>query len=168
MEPSPSYRYVLAHTADISIGLGAVGALGIMLAALHSLGVLIPQFGVVIWVLLASLLAAAIGFVVGLFFIWHMVLGPVAAQLQGWPFTAGETVRILSGPHKDTITTVYEVWSDRGQVRVDLGREAKERVEDVYCAVAVCRARITEPSAAPNGGPTAQLGNRESRSGRHR
>lgn len=157
MKPSP-HRYVLAHTAEISMGLGVIGALAIMLVALHSQGVLIPQFGVIIWVLLASLPVAGIGYVVGLIFIWHMMLSHVAARLQGWPFAVGEKVRILSGPHKYTVTTIYAVWSERGQVRVELAPEAREKVEDVYCAVAVCRARKTEPCSAPNGGPAVRAG----------
>lgn len=139
MKLSP-HRYVLAHTAEISMGLGVMGALAILLVALRSRGVLIPHFEVIIWVLVASLPVAAIGYVVGLIFIWHMMLSHVAARLQGWPFAVGERVRVLSGPHKDTLTTIYEVWAERGQVRLDLGPELREKVEDVYCAVAVCRA----------------------------
>ena len=81
-------------------------------------------------------------------------------QRAGWPFAVGDRVWILSGTHKNTVSTVYAVWSERGQVRVDLGTEAREKVEDVYSAVAVCRARSTE-GAAPNGGPGTQLGNSE-------
>jgi hypothetical protein len=152
MKPSP-HHYVLAHTAGISMGLGVIGALAIMLVTLHSDGVLIPQFGVIVWVILASLPVAAIGYVVGLMFIWQMMLSNLAARLQGWPFGVGDKVRILSGPHKDTISTVYAVWSERGQVRVDLGPQAREKFEDVYCAVAVCRARSTEQECEVGSAP---------------
>lgn len=147
MKP-PRLRYILAHTAGISTGLGVTGALAILLVSLHSQGVIIPHSGVILWVILASLPVSAIGYVVGLAFIWRMFLAPLAAGLQGWPFAVGDKVRILSGPRKDTISTVYEVWAERGQVRVDLGPEAGEKLEDVYCAVAVCRVRHTEPNGS--------------------
>lgn len=150
MKP-PFHRYILAHTARVSAGIGVIGALAVMLAGLRSEGALVPQPGVLIWIVLAAIPVAAIGWVLGIIFLWGMLLGHVAARLQGWPFAVGDRVWILSGKYKDTITTVYEVWTERGQVRVELGPEIKARVDDVYCAVAVCRARNTEPSGPANG-----------------
>jgi hypothetical protein len=144
----PLYRYVLAHSAGISAGIGVIGALTLMLAGLHSEGALIPQAGVLIWFVLAAVPVAAIGWIVGIIFIWGIMLGQFAARLQGWPFAVGDRVWILSGKHRNTVAAVYEVWSERGQVRVELGPELREKVEDVYCAVAVCRARNTEPDSA--------------------
>lgn len=70
-----------------------------------------------------------------------MLLGPIAARLQGWPFAVGDRVWILSGRHKNRIATVYAVWLERGLVRVDLGPELRKQFDDVYCAVTVCRVR---------------------------
>jgi len=123
-----------------------------MLVGLHSEGVLIPQPGVLIWIALAAVPLAAIGWIVGIIVIWGMMLGHIAARLQGWPFAVGERVWILTGRHKNTIAKVYEVWTERGQVRVELGPELKEKVEDVYCAVEICRARNTEPDGPANAG----------------
>jgi len=148
MKP-PFYRYILARTAGISAGVGVVGALALMLMSIHSEGVLIFRIGVLTWIVLVAVPVAAIGWMVGTIFLWGMVLGPVAARLQGWPFAVGDRVWILSGAHKNTITTVHEVWVERGQVRVELGPELKRKVEDVYCAVAVCRAHIAEPADLP-------------------
>ncbi|MHB0961502.1 MAG: hypothetical protein ACYC0X_24205 [Pirellulaceae bacterium] len=150
MKP-PFHRYVLAHTAGVSAGIGVIGALALMLAGLKSHDVLVPQPGVLVWIVLAAIPMAAIGWVLGIIFLWGMVLGRVAARLQGWPFAVGDRVWILSGRHKDMLTTVYEVWTERGQVRVELGPELKDKVEDVYCAVAVCRARNIEPDGPANG-----------------
>ena len=111
-----------------------IGALALMLAGLHAEGALIPQAGVLIWIALAAVPVAAIGWIVGIIFIWGMMLGHIAARLQGWPFAVGDRVWILTGRYMNTIATVYEVWTERGQVRVELGAELKEKVEDVYCA----------------------------------
>lgn len=123
-----------------------------MLAGLHSERALIPEAGVLIWIVLAAVPAAAIGWIIGIIFIWGMMLGHVVARLQGWPFAVGDRVWILSGRHKNSVAAVYEVWSERGQVRVELGPELRDKVEDVYCAVAVCRVRNTEPDGAATGG----------------
>jgi hypothetical protein len=148
----PLHRRVLAHTAAVSAGIGVVGALAILIARLYSEGTLTPQVGVLIWVVLAAMPVAAVGWIIGIIFLWGFVLGPLVARLQGWPFAVGDRVWILSGPHKNTITAVYEVWAERGQVRVDLGPEPKRRVEDVYCAVVVCRAQNIDPDfTLPNG-----------------
>lgn len=122
-----------------------------MLASQQSEGVLVPQPGVLLWIVLAAIPMAAIGWIVGIIFIWGMMLGHIAARLQGWPFAVGDRVWILTGRCKNTIGTVYEVWTERGQVRVELGAELKEKVEDVFCAVAVCRARNTEPDGTASG-----------------
>jgi hypothetical protein len=164
MKPS-RFRYLLAHTANISVWIGVVGALAVMLVKLHSEGILIPKFGVVIWIALAAIPVAAIGWIVGLIFIWHMMLGHVAAWLQGWPFFVGDRVWILIGKHKGTNTTVYAVWSERGQVRVELGREAKEKVEDVYCAVGICRAPKGQASPPPKSGADEPVSGSEAAKG---
>ena len=137
----PLYRYILAHTAGISGGIGALGMLAFVLVSIQSQGVLIPPAGVLIWVLLIAVAAGAVGWIVGTIFLWGFILSYIAARLQGWPFVEGDRVCILSGKHKNTVTTVYKVWAERGQVRVKLGPELAKNVEDVYCAVAVCRAR---------------------------
>ncbi len=141
------YRYVFAHSARISAGTGMIGALVLMLTGLHSEGVLVPNAGVLIWVVLAAAPMAVIGWMIGNIF-WGMMLGRVVARLQGWPFAVGDRVQILSGKHKDTIALVYEVWAERGQVRVELGSASREKVKDVFCAVAICRARENESNGA--------------------
>ncbi len=146
----PFYRYILAHTAGISGGIGIIGALALMLAELQSQGALVPDPWVLFWIALAAIPTAAIGFIVGIVFLWGFVLGRVAAWLQGWPFAVGDRVWILSGEHKDTLTTVYAVCEEIGLVHVDLGPELKNKGEDFICGMAVCRARNTEPDGPPH------------------
>jgi hypothetical protein len=123
--------------------------LALLLARFLSEDALVPQFNVLVWIVLAAIPVAALGYILGIILLWSLTFGHVAARLQGWPFAVGDRVWILSGKHKGTLTTVYEVWAERGQVRVDLGSEAKGKVTDVYCAVAVCRARRTGVGEIP-------------------
>lgn len=125
--------------------LGSVGAVVLLLLALHDEGVLIANLGVWVWIILASIPAGLIGLILGTVFIWGAFLARIAAWLQGWPFKVGDDVIILSGKHKNTQAKVYEIWAERGQVRVDLGDDLKKAVEDVFCAVAVCRIEPQKP-----------------------
>ncbi|HVE16252.1 MAG TPA: hypothetical protein VNB29_05920 [Chthoniobacterales bacterium] len=142
----PLYRRLLAHTPTISIAIGVVGSLFFMLSILEEAGALGTQRDVLFRTILAAALVAAAGYLIGAAFIW-MFLGPIAARIQGWPFAIEDRVYILSGPHKGTITRIYEIWLERGQVRVDLGADAKEKVKDVLSAVTVFK--IPDTSSAP-------------------
>lgn len=92
---------------------------------------------------LAVLPVVGIGYFCGAFI--RMFVGGISARIQGWPFEVGDEVIVLAGKNKGQIARVYEVWETRGQVRLDLGREAKESVEDVFCAVLVTRLRNAVP-----------------------
>ena len=122
--------------------MGIMGALGFMLYMLNMEGALVAEWSAIGWVLLAAIPVAGIGYIIGVVFIW-MLLGRIAARIQGWPFVVGEEVMILAGKHKGRIAKIYEVWEPRGQVRLELGEQEKESVNDVYCAVVVTRANVT-------------------------
>ncbi|MGI5868874.1 MAG: hypothetical protein ACOX9C_05470 [Kiritimatiellia bacterium] len=143
MKPA-AYHYIVARTAHISMAMGVAIAIALTLFVLNAEGALVPDLGVWLWVLVAMILAGLIGLIFGVIVIWQMLLSLPAARIQGWPFRVGDEVVILTGPHKDATTTIYEIWEERGQVRVDLGEELKEEVKDVFCAVEVCRKRGNE------------------------
>ncbi len=86
--------------------------------------------------------ALPLGAIVGM-----MTLGPVIYHvcrfLNGGPYQAGDNVYILVGPHRGRVVTIYEVWNTRGQVRVDLGEQAKREVKDVFDDLQVCRVKWT-------------------------
>ncbi len=65
------------------------------------------------------------------------------AKINGAPFCEGDMVYIIAGKHKGKTVSVYEIWKDRKQVRVDLGEQAKKDVKDVYSYIEVCRAYPT-------------------------
>ena len=96
------------------------------------------------WLYLAGIFVLTLpcGFLVAILFGWF-VLGPyymIRAKINGAPFEVGDRVRILAGPHRDRIATVYEVWESREQVRVELGEAAKVAVTDLFSEIAVCQA----------------------------
>ncbi len=137
MKPS-LLNYLLAHTAGICAGIGALGSVALLLAMLYDSGALILDATTIVWSIVAAVPIAAMGWVFGMCFIW-MIVGRFAARFQGWPYEIGEEVCILAGKHINRIARIYGIWDERGQVRVDLGDDAKNTVEDVFCAVAVCR-----------------------------
>jgi hypothetical protein len=94
------------------------------------------------------ILAWVLGWYVAILVGWF-VLGPLyygQALRNGAPFRVGESVRLLTGPHAGRVVRVYEIWAERNEIRVDLGEQARDRVEDVYAYVQVCReAQLHQP-----------------------
>lgn len=79
------------------------------------------------------LLAGIVGFFVSLIF--SFILLPIyslGARLNGAPFRENDEVQIIVGPHQGKSAKIYEIWSERKQVRVYLGEEEKETVNDVF------------------------------------
>ena len=137
------------------MGLGVALAIAMLMLVLHDEGALIPDIGVWLWILVAAIPAGLIGLIFGVIVIWQIILSRPAAKIQGWPFKVGDEVVILTGRHKNTTTKIYEIWEERGQVRVDLGEELKKEVKDVFCAVEVCKKRNTEPAGGAYVAPAA-------------
>lgn len=123
------------------MALGVIVAIILMFLVLQEEDILVADLGTWVWILITSVLAGLIGLILGCIFIWG-VLARFAARIQGWPFKVGDEVVILTGRHKNTVTRIYEIWDERGQVRVDLGEELKISVKDVFCGVEVCRSRM--------------------------
>lgn len=146
---------MVARTSTFSMGMGVAIAITLMLLILHDKGALVPDAGVWLWIVLAAIPAGLIGLILGVIVIWQILLSHPAARIQGWPFKVGDEVVILTGRHKNTTTTIYEIWEERGQVRVDLGEELKKQVKDVFCAVEVCRKGNSEPAGGAYGSPEA-------------
>jgi hypothetical protein len=77
-----------------------------------------------------------------------LFLGPLyhlRAKLNGAPFHVGDRVRILVGPHRNCVVQVYDVWSERNQVRVELGAQARAEVSDVFSCTQVYREVESQP-----------------------
>lgn len=139
MKPRPLNR-ILAHTLGICASLGACIAVSFYLWLMVAEGALTSDPWTILWVGMGAIPIGAAGGIVGIILLWGIVLGPVASKVQGWPFGIGEEVVILTGTRKGTIARVYEIWTERGEVRLELGDNAKRAVDDVYCAVEVCSA----------------------------
>jgi hypothetical protein len=77
------------------------------------------------------------------------IFGPwmrARGRANGAPYLAGDRVRILAGKHKNFVGSIYEVWDERGQVRLDLGPEPRKDFSDVFTYTEVFRASV--PRAA--------------------
>ena len=93
---------------------------------------------------IAVLAAAPLGLILG-----AMLFGPfifkIGSKINGAPFRDGDLVRILGGPHRDYIVRVYEVWTERGQVLVEIDEQSMKDVKDVFKFTEVCREKVAKP-----------------------
>lgn len=98
---------------------------------------------------IVTILAAAMsGALITAFFL-H-ILWRLRAWLNGAPFRKGDVVQILAGKHQGRIARVYDEWIERNEVRVDVGKQAKRDVEDVFSFVEISRIEDDEPIAERN------------------
>ncbi len=86
----------------------------------------------------AIVAAIPLGMVLG-YFLLGFPLVFIGRIVNGGPFHEGDWVRILVGPHKNQIARVYDVWTERNQICVDLGKKAKAECSDVFFILKVCR-----------------------------
>jgi hypothetical protein len=90
-----------------------------------------------------------LGFFLAVFPGWF-VLGPLYYDRElknGGPFQVGDTVMILTGPHRGRIARVYSTWQG-DNVRVEIGEEAARGFADIFSPLQLMRApaRSEEPS----------------------
>ncbi|MGA2059064.1 MAG: hypothetical protein ABSG67_01180 [Thermoguttaceae bacterium] len=82
-----------------------------------------------------------------LIFITTPVWGPIiylVNKMHGAPFQSGDYVHILHGKNRNKVVVVYEVWSSRDQVRVNLGEKEKENYADLFSYLNVRRVQKTD------------------------
>jgi len=139
MRPS-LFNYALAHTFGISAAIGVICVFAWLFTPIMPLQTLVTEWSAALWTVLATISAVGLGWFFGVLFIWPISFR-IARALQGAPFHVGDHVWILVGKHKGTLTRVYEVWDERGQIRVELGADDKTAVTDVFCVVEICRDR---------------------------
>jgi hypothetical protein len=142
MQP-PRLQYVLAHTFGIVTGTSALLVAALFTKLLWSQ---LVSPGTITWLVFVQLIALMLGWVLGLLVL--AMFGPLVLRfilrIKGGPFQSGEWVYILSGSHRDRIVRIYQLWDERGQVRVDLGEQAKQDFTDVFSCLAICRASEPE------------------------
>jgi len=93
--------------------------------------------------IMSIVVGALIGVIVSYFFLrtlWH-----IRARINGAPFYKGDIVLILTGKYRGQVVSIYEVWKDRNQVRVDIGEQAKIDAKDVFSFIEVCRETQAKP-----------------------
>ena len=98
-----------------------------------------PNFCVLVLYLVLLFLAGIIGFLASLI-LGSIILFPIylwRAKLNGAPFKANDEVQIITGPHHGRIGRIYEIWSDRKEVRVWLGPKESEELKDVFAYIEI-------------------------------
>lgn len=92
---------------------------------------------------LAALLGAMVlGWFAGTMALYHVLWQLLLTRRyrNGRDIDMNTRVRVLCGPYRNTVTTVYETWDFRGQVRLELGPDIKEVFGDVFYNYQVERA----------------------------
>ena len=121
--------------------------------SLRNDGVFFASFSqptMLLWLLLEYASLAGLGFFAGVFTsLWWVVW--LCRRSNGAPFTVGDHVTILVGPHAGTMTTVYEL--TRGQAgnllpKLDLGATCREKYLDIFEDYTLIR--TLSPEARPN------------------
>ena len=69
------------------------------------------------------------------------------AEINGYPFHAGDRVEILVGANRGRVVRVVEVWDWRGNLRVDLGEFARPGARVHFHFAQVIRADDAGPRA---------------------
>ncbi len=118
-----------------------------------------PSWSVAGWHLLVLIVAAPLGFMIGLFpgFVVLCPLLHARGICNGAPFHVGDVVQIIAGPHQGTITRVYSGWQG-DSVRVELGKTAEEGFQDVFTPVQLMRTNSGEQGDVPTRSPKAPGG----------
>jgi hypothetical protein len=142
MNPGP-LQYFVAKGWPSRIWGVAVGIAGVVLAvvACEPSRSAFQDWRYCLLFVVAVLVAPVLSFFVSLplAVIFVSPIYSLAARMNGAPFRIGDSVRILSGPYRDRIARVYEIWEPRDQVRLDLDADARKKVTDVFSYTQVCR-----------------------------
>ena len=138
------YRQALAspNLHRLWHGSWLVGAVGIAAVLLCLQEAPLPTLTGGPWglAIIVGLSSGALGWILS-FPVGWLLLGPIFHSQgihNGGPFQPGDRVLILGGPHKEQTALVYGTWQ-HGQVRVDLGPEAKASYKDVFAPYELLR-----------------------------
>ncbi len=140
MRPARIQYFMASHLGKVAGGTGVLlGTACVVINTAIDPATYLPEPSALLGLLLACLCAAGVGFLSS-YFILGRILFLIFSRING-PFAAGDIVRILCSRHRDRVTRVYDVWASRGQVRVDLGEDAKRNLTDVLMYHEICRER---------------------------
>ncbi len=143
-------RYVATHGFMFSTCASALSfatVIGWQLLAAASYTVDLSFAG---WFLLSLIISLPLGWFFGAFCVWPFVFG-VVGTLNGAPFHVGESVRVLVGPHRDQVFEIYDIWYERHQVRVKIGKQEQKQTIDVFSYDQVCRERKDQQGTSADG-----------------
>lgn len=144
MRPTALQR-TLAHGFALAGWIGAVGGGAWAVSVCEPTLATFARGGDLLVVVIAGAAGLALGWLLCVLFLWPFFLA-VASRLNGAPFSVGDRVCVLKGAYRGRVTTVYEVWGPRNQVRVELGEAERRAVKDVFFNSEV--ARVGDPPAA--------------------
>jgi hypothetical protein len=138
---------VCAHPIAISWCLGAAvldtAVISSVAGDLSNPAVLLRPT-VLLCLTLATVSATILGYFLGMFTCWPLAR-VVCSRLNGAPFRIGDTVLILSGPRKGTMTRVYDTCVGQGGwnlLKLELEPQDRTDYSDIfeeYSVLRICR-----------------------------
>jgi len=121
MKPS-IIDYFFAHCYKVAMSIGAVVA-----------AIWIERWfdGFSFWCAVAIFLSLPLACILGAILFGPLIFA-IGSKINGAPFREGDLVHILSGPHRNHVGRIYEMWPSRKQVRIQISAQAKKDVSDVF------------------------------------
>jgi hypothetical protein len=146
------YHYWGAHLLAIVSQAGGVFMVSVVAISCAGLFTQSSDVLSILEGILAIAAAYGLGALLGVLILGR-VFYPLVRWLAGAPFAVGDKVMILRGARIRKIAEIYEVWDERGQVRLRLSDEERKAVADVFACYEVMR--VMEPNTALEPTPTA-------------
>ncbi|NLW84015.1 MAG: hypothetical protein GXY41_06385 [Phycisphaerae bacterium] len=130
MKPS-LINYICAYGFRFSTVIGALAIISLIFYECRFNIDMLTDWRIAIGIVVLVLIAIPLGWILGAIIIWPFAYR-ICAFVNGAPLIEGDMVQVLVGQFKNQRGAVYEVWRERLEVRINLGNEAKEKVEDVF------------------------------------
>jgi len=122
------------------------------------LSVIAPDWGTAGGCAIAIVFALTFGFFFGVLCFMDVYsrsspIYDICVRINGGPFKVGDTVQILTGPHRGRVTQIYSPWRESA-FRVRLGPEEEKECKDIFSSMGLLRNENTEPTPVPSEGKT--------------
>ena len=111
-----------------------------------------------LFLILAVIGAAGLGFYVGMFTCWFWVR-PLCCKLNGAPFKIGDHAVIMVGQLRGTVAEVEDITKGQGGqdvVWLDLGPERRKKFSNIFEEYSLMKVKKGEQGGPPNSRPPSQ------------
>jgi hypothetical protein len=151
-------RWWLSGIWFVNVSVWPLIFMGVAIWGIPPLSVIAPDWGTTGGSAIAIVFALIFGFFFGILFSIDMLIRSspiydICVRINGGPFKVGDTVQILTGPHRGRVTQIYSPWRESA-FRVRLGPEAEKENKDIFCSIGLLRDENIESTLVPSEGKT--------------